>query len=134
LRRQTRVSFVFISHDLSTVASFADTIVVLYAGRIVEQGRTDQVLSPPYHPYTQLLIASVPEMSVGWLEKTMETQAAKTGIDREVSTASSGCPFFDRCPLALERTCDQGIPPTQHPSRGHSILCHRIGKETDHSV
>ena len=49
LRKQTGVSFVFISHDLSTVASFADHIVVLYAGRVVEQGRTDEVLSPPSH-------------------------------------------------------------------------------------
>ena len=60
LRKQTGVSFVFISHDLSTIASFADEIVVLYAGRVVEQGKTDHVLSPPYHPYTRLLISSVP--------------------------------------------------------------------------
>ena len=77
LRKKTGVSFVFISHDLSTVSSFADEIVVLYAGRVVEQGHVDQVLSPPYHPYTRLLIASVPELHLGWLEKTMETQEAQ---------------------------------------------------------
>jgi peptide/nickel transport system ATP-binding protein len=77
LRKQTGVSFVFISHDLSTVASFADEIVVLYAGRVVEQGPADQVLSPPYHPYTRLLISSVPELRVGWLEETMQTQEAQ---------------------------------------------------------
>ena len=60
LRKQTGVSFVFISHDLSTIASFADEVVVLYAGRVVEQGKTDQVLSPPYHPYTWLLLSSIP--------------------------------------------------------------------------
>ncbi len=88
LRKQTGVSFVFISHDLSTVASFADEIVVLYAGRVVEQGPADQVLSPPYHPYTRLLISSVPELRVGWLEETMQTQEAQAGID--MSTGHQG--------------------------------------------
>ena len=74
LRKETGVSFVFISHDLSTVASFADDIVVLYEGQVVEQGPTDEVLSPPHEAYTQLLISSVPEMRIGWLEETIETQ------------------------------------------------------------
>ena len=72
LRKETGVSFVFISHDLSTVASFADHIVVLYAGKIVDQGTVDEVLSPPYHPYTRLLISSVPELRVGWLEESID--------------------------------------------------------------
>ena len=72
LRRNTGVSFVFISHDLSTVASFADHIVVLYAGKVVDQGTVDDVLSPPYHPYTRLLISSVPELRVGWLEESVD--------------------------------------------------------------
>jgi len=129
LRQKTGVSFVFISHDLSTVASFADEIIVLYAGRVVEKGRTDQVLSPPYHPYTRLLISSVPELRVGWLEKTMETQEAKAGIDRVVTLTESGCPFFDRCPLAIEATCDQDIPPRRDLSDGHIIECHRPREE-----
>ncbi len=85
LRKQTGVSFVFISHDLSTVASFADEIVVLYAGRVVEQGPVNAVLSPPYHPYTRLLISSVPELRVGWLEEAMQTQEAQAGIVRLVT-------------------------------------------------
>ena len=72
LRKNTGVSFVFISHDLSTVASFADHIVVLYAGKVVDQGTVDEVLSPPYHPYTRLLISSVPELRVGWLEESVD--------------------------------------------------------------
>jgi len=129
LRKQTGVTFVFISHDLSTVASFADEIIVLYAGRVVEQGRTDRVLSPPYHPYTRLLIASVPEMRIGWLEEAMETQEAKAGIDRVVTLTEIGCPFFDRCPLAIEGTCDQDIPPTRNFGDGHTIECHRSEEE-----
>ena len=124
LRKKTGVSFVFISHDLSTVASFADEIVVLYAGRVVEQGHVDQVLSPPYHPYTRLLIASVPELRLGWLEETMETQEAQAGIDRVVQITEIGCPFYDRCPIAIEGTCDKEIPPIRKFGQSHQIECH----------
>ena len=124
LRKKTGVSFVFISHDLSTVASFADEIVVLYAGRVVEQGHVDQVLSPPYHPYTRLLIASVPELRLGWLEETMETQEAQAGIDRVVQITEIGCPFYDRCPIAIEGTCDKEIPPIRSFGQSHQIECH----------
>ena len=129
LRKQTGVSFVFISHDLSTVASFADEIVVLYAGRVVEQGTTDYVLSPPYHPYTRLLISSVPELRVGWLEETMQTQEAQAGIDRVVTLTAVGCPFFDRCPLAIKDTCDREIPPVRQLGGGHTVECHRSEAE-----
>ena len=132
LRKETGVSFVFISHDLSTVASFADEIVVLYAGRVVERGRTDRVLSPPYHPYTRLLISSVPELRVGWLEETMQTQEAKAGIDRVVKLTETGCSFFDRCPLAIEGTCDREIPPTRNLGNRHTIECHRSEEEFVH--
>ena len=114
LRKDTGVSFVFISHDLSTVASFADAIVVLYAGRVAEKGPTDEVLSPPYHPYTRLLIASVPEMRVGWLEETMEKREALAGIARGVTITEVGCPFFDRCPVSIERHLRQGRSTTAH--------------------
>jgi len=129
LRKQTGVSFVFISHDLSTVASFADEIVVLYAGRVVEQGPVDQVLSPPYHPYTRLLISSVPELRVGWLEETMQTQEAQAGIDRVVQLTEIGCPFFDRCPLAIEETCNRETAPIRDLGDGHLIECHRSEEE-----
>ena len=129
LRKQTGVSFVFISHDLSTIASFADKIVVLYAGRVVEQGTADHVLSPPYHPYTRLLISSVPELRVGWLEETMQTQEAQAGIDRVVTLTAVGCPFFDRCPLAIKDTCDRETPPVRQLSGGHTVECHRSEAE-----
>jgi len=132
LRKQTGMSFVFISHDLSTIASFADEIVVLYAGRVVEQGPTDRVLSPPYHPYTRLLISSVPELRIGWLEDTMKTQEAKAGIDRVVTITETGCAFFDRCPLAMEGTCDMEIPPMRNFAKGHIIECHRSEEEFRH--
>ncbi len=124
LRRDTGVSFVFISHDLSTIASFADSIVVLYAGRVVEQGPTDKVLSPPFHPYSRLLITSVPEMRIGWLEDTMQTREAAAGIARGVEITAVGCPFFNRCPIAIEGTCDTQVPPIRQHGADHQIACH----------
>lgn len=73
LRDKTGVSYVFISHDLSTVASFADEILVLYNGEVVDFGPVRDVLTEP-KPYTELLIKSVPEMRVGWLDDIAETQ------------------------------------------------------------
>ena len=124
LRDKTGVSFVFISHDLSTVASFADEIVVLYAGRVVEQGPTDEVLVPPFHPYTRLLISSVPEMRIGWLEDTMQKREMAVGISRGVEMTEVGCPFFNRCPMAMEGTCNTTIPPILKLNDGHEISCH----------
>lgn len=124
LRDKTGVSFVFISHDLSTVASFADEIVVLYAGRVVEQGPTDEVLEPPFHPYTRLLISSVPEMRIGWLEDTMKKREMAIGIARGVEITAVGCPFYNRCPLAIDDTCDKVVPPVVKLKDGHEITCH----------
>ncbi|MGF1609355.1 MAG: ABC transporter ATP-binding protein [Kiloniellales bacterium] len=125
LRRELGVSFVFISHDLSTVASFADRIVVLYAGKVVESGTVDEVLAPPYHPYTRLLITSVPELSVGWLERSLQTREAAAGIARAVEIRAEGCPFFSRCPLAVPDLCDREAPPVREPSGSHRLACHR---------
>jgi peptide/nickel transport system ATP-binding protein len=124
LRDKTGVSFVFISHDLSTVGSFADEIVVLYAGRVVEQGPTDEVLEPPFHPYTRLLISSVPEMRIGWLEDTMKKREMAVGIARGVEITAIGCPFYNRCPSGIEGTCDKQTPPNLELKDGHIISCH----------
>ncbi|MBL4751868.1 MAG: ATP-binding cassette domain-containing protein [Amylibacter sp.] len=131
LRDLTGVSFMFITHDLSTVASFADEIVVLYAGRIVEQGPVDEVLSPPFHPYTRLLISSVPEMRIGWLEETMKKREMAVGIARGVEITAVGCPFFNRCPIAISGTCERVTAPTYELKEGHFISCHHSAKEIE---
>ncbi|MGI9425461.1 MAG: ABC transporter ATP-binding protein [Hyphomicrobiaceae bacterium] len=94
LRDQLGVSYVFISHDLSTVASFADDLAVLYNGQLVDYGLVKDVLSPPFHPYTELLITSVPELRVGWLDETAEAQQAlaaqfKAGVYAEESSSTT---------------------------------------------
>ena len=111
------------------MSSFADEIVVLYAGRVVEKGPVDEVLSPPFHPYTRLLISSVPELRVGWMEEMMATSTAQAGIDRVVTITEVGCPFFDRCPLAIEGTCDTETAPNRPVGEKHVIECHREVRE-----
>ena len=128
LRQETGVSTVFISHDLSTIASFADSILVLYAGRVVEYGSVNEVLSPAFHTYTRLLISSVPEVGRGWLERTIaeRTAAAVDAEDAADVPADIGCPFFSRCEHAMPGLCDTTLPPTRQidGTRAHRIVCH----------
>ncbi|MYB89714.1 MAG: ABC transporter, partial [Proteobacteria bacterium] len=84
---------------------------------------------PPYHPYTRLLIASVPELSQGWLERTLEMRETQASIDRAVEITDRGCPFYRRCPLAIAGTCNQEEPPLHNLGHGHSIACHRSEAE-----
>jgi peptide/nickel transport system ATP-binding protein len=74
IQNETRVAYLFITHDLATVKAIAHAIVVMYQGRVVEQGPKHEVLSPPHDDYTDLLLRSVPEMQVGWLESVLATR------------------------------------------------------------
>jgi peptide/nickel transport system ATP-binding protein len=78
LRQEFGISIIFISHDLSTIADFAEEVVVMKSGQIVEAGPTHEVLERPKHPYTKLLISSVPEMRLGWLDEALEERRAGT--------------------------------------------------------
>jgi peptide/nickel transport system ATP-binding protein len=79
LQKETNVSYLFITHDIATVRAIADEIVVMYQGRVVQQGLKTEVLSPPHPPYTELLLSSVPEMDPDWLTRLLEKRAAAKG-------------------------------------------------------
>jgi peptide/nickel transport system ATP-binding protein len=74
IQNETRVAYLFITHDLATVKAIAHAIVVMYQGRIVEQGAKQEILTPPHDDYTDLLLKSVPEMEIGWLEDVLATR------------------------------------------------------------
>ncbi len=74
LQRETHVSYLFITHDIATVRAIADSIAVMFKGRLVRYGPKSQVLSPPFDDYTDLLLSSVPEMELGWLEGVLSTR------------------------------------------------------------
>lgn len=127
LRRELNVSYLFISHSISTVRAVCDDIVVLYAGRKVESGARDTLLSPPFHPYTDLLISSVPEMRRGWLEQTGERRELPSigAVAQEMRGSSDLCKFLQRCPARIDGVCNVQ-PPTHRVIRGDKqILCHR---------
>ena len=84
LQKELNVSYLYITHDLATVKAIADWIVVMRDGRIVQQGAKGQVLTPPHHPYTDLLLSSVPEMATGWLDNLLAERAARKGRGEQV--------------------------------------------------
>ena len=77
LQSELNLAYMFITHDLATVRSFADEVVVMKDGRVVEQGPKDEMFKPPHHPYTDLLLSSVPEMDPNWLTAVLEER----GVD-----------------------------------------------------
>jgi peptide/nickel transport system permease protein len=92
LRRERNVAILFITHDFGVVAQLCDRVAVMYAGRIVEQGTTDEILATPAHPYTRRLMACVPELGGG--RRRLE---AIPGLPPVVDKLPAGCAFADRC-------------------------------------
>jgi peptide/nickel transport system ATP-binding protein len=125
LRKELNVSYMFISHDINTVRAICDDIVVLYAGHKVEARKRAALATPPFHPYSHLLISSVPALRRGWLEEVGERNPA--GLP---ALASSGdmrgiCSFLDRCSLRVDGVCNSQPPPRRTLDNGASVLCHR---------
>jgi peptide/nickel transport system ATP-binding protein len=125
LRSTHNVAYLFVSHDLSRVASIADRVIVLYAGRVMEIGPTASVFSPPHHPYTALLLSSIPALRAGWLEEMLASQRPTRRGARGPIPHDIGCPFRTRCPLVIDGTCDSAPPPARLGVGGGTIYCHR---------
>jgi peptide/nickel transport system ATP-binding protein len=126
LRRDLGVAYLFISHDIATVKALCDRIVVLYKGTRVESGLSETYAAPPFHPYTDLLIASVPELVPGWLaDETTRTTAPLA----HVAERPDLCRFVPRCPVAIAGRCDVAPPPLCTMTAGNAILCHRSEAE-----
>jgi peptide/nickel transport system ATP-binding protein len=120
IQRDNRTTLLFISHDLSVVRYLADRIVVMYLGQIMEQGTTDEIFAPPYHPYTEALLSAVPIADT----RVTKRRVLLTGEIPSPSNPPPGCPFQTRCPYMMPGICDTVAPPIVEPSPGHRILCH----------
>ncbi|MGH8782985.1 ABC transporter ATP-binding protein [Paraburkholderia sp.] len=132
LRRETGVSLMFISHDLSTVRAICDDVIVLYAGQRVEAGHRDVLAAPPYHPYTGLLIDSVPALRPGWLDaRHVQAGAAlpPLGASADGSGADELCRFRARCPVRIDGKCNVTPPSAKRLPSGAEILCHHPAAE-----
>src|SRR3546814_19949094 len=84
LQAETQLSYIFITHDIATVRAIADSIAVMYRGRVVRFGPKSKVLSPPFDDYTDLLLKSVPEMRLDWLETVLATRRMVRSEERRV--------------------------------------------------
>lgn len=117
LRDEEQLSMLYITHDLAVVAQIADRIVVMYAGRIVEQGPTEQILRSPKHPYTKGLIASTPDHLISSVLETMD------GITVGIGERPKGCPFAPRCPQCVSPRCDEELPEMERVGNDHEVRC-----------
>ena len=120
IQRQKRTTMIFISHDLSVVRYLADRVIVMYLGWIMEQGTTDQIFSPPYHPYTEALLSAVPIADTSVRKKHIVLK----GELPSPMNPPSGCPFQTRCPRKIGAICETELPPVKELTAGHKIMCH----------
>jgi oligopeptide/dipeptide ABC transporter ATP-binding protein len=118
LRRSRGISVVFITHDLGTVGYFADRVAVMYLGRIVEFGATQDVLKNPQHPYTRALLSVIPVPNPRLRKKRIILE----GETPNPIDLPSGCRFHPRCPVAMD-VCKQSDPRLMSVSDSHQAAC-----------
>jgi len=111
-------SLIFITHDLSILYQVADTILVMYAGKLAEKASADEIVHDARHPYTRLLISSLPEIGVRYQDRRL---SGIPGRPPSLLAPPTGCRFRDRCPLATDR-CTQE-PPFVQSADGHGVAC-----------
>jgi peptide/nickel transport system ATP-binding protein len=121
LREETGSSMILITHDLGVVAEMADRVVVMYAGRKVEQAPVEDLFARPRHPYTRGLLGSMPHLGDS-VDETGKRLVEIQGVVPSLKEAMPGCLFAPRCPNASER-CRTEIPPLEQHAPGHWAAC-----------
>ena len=130
LKRTSKIAFLFISHDLRVVRYFSDAVGVMYLGKIVEHAKTEELFQKPYHPYTEVLLASAPKIKKreefqdkDFLRLTPHvSRTADFGDLPSPVNLPSGCPFHPRCPERFG-PCDRIIPELKERD-GRLVACH----------
>jgi peptide/nickel transport system permease protein len=129
LRHEKNAAILFITHDFGVVSAICDRVAVMYAGRIVETGRTEEILNSPAHPYTRKLIDCVPVL--GKPERRLE---AIEGLPPSVDDLPRGCAFAPRCPYA-DADCRHGDIALSATSGGRAVRCiHPLAQTTEETV
>jgi peptide/nickel transport system ATP-binding protein len=128
LRTRLSLALLYITHDIASARYFADEVLVMYGGQIVERGPAEDVTQRPSHPYTQLLIASAPDPdNLGSVLKSGNVRNAKKAGN--VGPATSGCPFSNRCPLADDK-CKRENPALQLLTPERAAACWHLDAST----
>lgn len=119
------LSILFITHDLSLANYISERAIILYRGCVAEMGITEKIFTKPMHPYTQMLMASVPRLDQKWdTEINVEIKSAQTGVP-------GGCVYADRCPLAYEK-CNLR-PTLEEIEADHFVACWKVSEAAAHS-
>ena len=118
IKERLGVSMIVIGHDMGLMAQLVDRLAVMYAGNIVELGPVRAALKEPLHPYTQLLIESIPTI------KERKPLKITEGLTHDLRNPPPGCIFQKRCPHMMEGKCDKIVPPLQQIKPGHFVACH----------
>ena len=122
LQQELRIAYLFIAHNLQVVRHIADTVMVMYAGKAVEQGPKDAIFTRPLHPYTQALLASTPSLRRG----RRAARSVASGEPPSPLAPAGGCAFRARCPRAIERCATEVPVPAE--IGGVRVACHRAGE------
>jgi oligopeptide transport system ATP-binding protein len=117
LQAERQLAMILVTHDLSVIARSADRVAVMYAGKVVETCDTATLFAEPHHPYTRMLLSSVPRL--GEFPDRLPTI---DGQPPDLTAVPPGCPFHPRCPMALD-VCRESIPPVRNLAPGHTAIC-----------
>lgn len=120
LQRSHNLAVVYITHDLSTVRYFSERIFVMYAGKLVEKSPMDALLRRPLHPYTEALLAAIPDPDAA---NSLTFREVPPGEPPSLVHPPSGCRFHPRCPHVIEGLCEVEIPPDFEPEAEHFAAC-----------
>jgi oligopeptide/dipeptide ABC transporter ATP-binding protein len=124
IQERSHVSVIFITHDFGIVAATAHKVAVMYAGKIVEMGTTEEIFDNPFHPYTEALLRCVPRS-----DRLEGRLVDIPGQPPDLASLSPGCSFAPRCPKAMDR-CQEAYPPEVEISPGHVTKCWLAVKES----
>lgn len=126
IQKKTKMSVIFITHNLAVVAKICDTVGVMYAGKMVEQGSVDDIFYNPMHPYTHGLLRSMPRID----EEETERLQSIEGSPVDMLNPPEGCGFCQRCPYSM-KLCLRRSPPVLKAGEGHTVSCwlHALKRE-----
>ncbi|MBV7338297.1 ABC transporter ATP-binding protein [Chloroflexi bacterium TSY] len=120
LQKEHNLGVIYITHDLSTVRYFSERIFVMYAGKLVEKAHVDDLLRNSFHPYTDALLAAIPDPDA---RNAIELREVPPGEPPNLINPPPGCRFHPRCAKAIEGLCEVEIPPDFEPEENHYAAC-----------
>ncbi|MDA9536991.1 ABC transporter [Bradyrhizobium sp. CCBAU 21362] len=129
LQRELGVAYLFISHDLSAVTAVCDELMILYAGQVMEHRSCRALYQHPMHPYSDLLISSMPELRKDWLESISGSVLRGTSTSLTRSGPGRACSFFERCSVHIPGRCDIEPTPLRRLSKNAVVRCLRSEQE-----